>query len=864
MHVGHAVADRFEIERFAASGGMGKVYRAYDRQTGRAVALKVVRCEEPDDEMRFTREALVLADLDHPAIVHYVAHGFTIAGESYLAMEWLEGEDLDARLRRSGLTVGESLTLGRTVASALAALHARGVIHRDVKPSNLFLPDGAIQAVKLLDFGLAHGRGSTGSATQRGALMGTLGYMAPERVRGMAVDARADVFSLGCVLFECLTGRPAFAAAHMAAVLGKILFEDPPPVSEICRGVPGEFEDLVARMLSKNASVRPPDGTAVAAELAAMRISTTSPRAVLRESSPSLTGQELCLVSVIAAGDAPALDRPEPNAPIEPLSPRLRATVAPFGAQLEDLDGGLVIATLTGTANAADQAERAARCAIAMRSALGDIPIAMAIGRGHLGRRLPIGEAIDRAIQLLRDRAGDRPGRAALADRAIAVDEVTGGLLEARFEVTANGPNLELLGEHDVTVDSARLLLGKPTPCVGREREIEALSALLEDCVTEPAARAALVTGVAGTGKSRLRHEFLRDARRRSSTGTEVWIARADATRCGTPLSVLSQLVRCATGLHDGEPIEASWDKLRARVARRVAPLDVPRITEVLGEILGAKSTFEELPDPSATLDGAIPRGDVMRRAFVDFIAAEVAAHPVVIVLEDLHWSDRPSVTFIDTALRILRHMPLFVLALARTEVYDVFPRLWLDRGVQEIRLEALPRKACQKLVRTVLGEAVTKSTVDRVVTQSGGNALYLEELIRAVASGKGDALPETVLLMAQARLSALEPEARRVLRAASIFGDVFWSGGVRALLGDDASACETEACLMALAQRELIQPRTASAFADETEYAFRHALIREAALAMLTAEDRVLGHRLASEWLSLAGKRGSRSPRPG
>src|SRR5262249_969815 len=109
MHPGQIVADRFEIERFAASGGMGSVYRAKDRPTGTVVALKVVSCGTPEDEMRFAREARVLAELDHPGVVQYIAHGVTDQGESYLAMEWLDGEDLEVRIARTGLSVDECL-----------------------------------------------------------------------------------------------------------------------------------------------------------------------------------------------------------------------------------------------------------------------------------------------------------------------------------------------------------------------------------------------------------------------------------------------------------------------------------------------------------------------------------------------------------------------------------------------------------------------------------------------------------------------------------------------------------------------------------------------------------------------------------
>ena len=174
-----------------------------------------------------------------------------------------------------------------------------------------------------------------------------------------------------------------------------------------------------------------------------------------------------------------------------------------------------------------------------------------------------------------------------------------------------------------------------------------------------------------------------------------------------------------------------------------------------------------------------------MRKAWLDFLDAETAAQPVLLVLEDLHWGDFGTVRFVDTALRDRRERPWMVLALARPEVFEVFPRLWAERqNVQEIRLQELGRKAGERLVRQVLGDSVGPETMERLVKQADGNAFYLEELIRAAAEGKDHALPDTVLAMVETRLGRLAVEARRVLRAASVFGEVCWEGGVAVLLG--------------------------------------------------------------------------------
>ena len=283
--------------------------------------------------------------------------------------------------------------------------------------------------------------------------------------------------------------------------------------------------------------------------------------------------------------------------------------------------------------------------------------------------------------------------------------------------------------------------------------------------------------------------------------------------------------------------------------------------------------------------------GDQMRRAFEDWLSAETQVQPIVIVLEDLHWGDLPSVKFIDSALRALHDRPLMVLTLARPEVKDLFPDLFAERGVQEMRLKELSKKASEKLIRQVLGDQLTDDNVSQIVQAAGGNAFFLEELIRSYSGGarstpkldlppmSGSALrrsmmpvvlPETVLTMVQARLEALEPEARRVLRAASVFGQTFWRGSVVALLagtyadnvpaGMSPSAGENEgaqvgAWLDELAIREIVTRRDSTKFKNELEYHFRHAFVAEAAYTMLTDKDRVLGHKLAAQWLEKNGE---------
>jgi eukaryotic-like serine/threonine-protein kinase len=290
-----------------------------------------------------------------------------------------------------------------------------------------------------------------------------------------------------------------------------------------------------------------------------------------------------------------------------------------------------------------------------------------------------------------------------------------------------------------------------------------------------------------------------------------------------------------------------------------VGPARGRQVAEFLGELVGTPFPDEESAPLRAARQDPRIMGEQIRRSFLDFLAAETMAHPLVLVLDDLHWGDLPTVRFVDAALGHLSDRPFLVLALARPEVHDVFPALWAERGISEMRLSALSDKASARLVRQALGEEVTEQTVFRVVAEAQGNAFYLEELIRAVAEGRGDTLPDTVRSMVEARLSGLPSEARRVARAASVFGEVFWQSGITMLLGRGREqTSRADEWLSILAEREVLVRKVESRFPGEQEFMFRHSLLCEGAYATLIDEDRVRGHRLAARWL---GKRGESDP---
>lgn len=836
--VGTLLRGRFYLQQRVGQGGMGNVWRALDTHTGRLVAVKVLKTKQSNATSLFLREVEALAELRHPNVVGYVEHGLADGGEPYLAMEWLTGCDLQELLATRCLSSDEATLLAQQVLRALHVAHGRGLVHRDLKPANIFLCDNDIAKVKVLDFGVAKRVLEAPKDAQRFAV-GTPLYMSPEQARGLPeIDGRSDLFALGSVLYESLCGVAPFAGETALAVLAKVCVDVPVPIHTLCSGVSSALEKQIYRMLEKRAAHRPASAEALLASLSSLSPS-TSGELVAFGDSLSMDEQRAVVVLMSKFIRSPtqsisAMPAPGETREIAISAPALpRALLDAFGqldAQANVLLDGTLLVTCSGKVTASELAAKSARCAFAIRRQKPEAVTAIALGKAVVRQGLPLGKLLDETSARL----------AGLCAGDVAIDEEMAPLVARNFAVRSH-KNAWLLVDDayatplPVTVNTADRVF------IGRDTEVNQLVADFLDVVGSQRPKLVAYRAEPGVGKTRLASEWFLKLRRRDQTH-RLWRAQGDSLQTARPLGFARQLAMAGLGIAEDTPRRSRREIVQSFLLKGQPDDGLSLAVTYLAELVGAAPTIESESILRSSRNDPRVMAEQTALALGDAFKVASRRLPLVLLLDDFQWADAASVKMLEAAFVHMGDCACFVLVLARPGLWQTNPALWAESGLQTRPLLPLSDADAAALIRELLPQDAGPS-VDWVAERAEGNPFFIEELSRTLRRRGRSKVPEAVLGTVQARLDDLPPPARRILRAASVYGRTFSRDALLPLLGVE-DAVEVDRWLAFLVKEEILLAETAAAFR------FWHELTREAAYQSLTDGDRVLGHRLAGRWL--------------
>jgi tetratricopeptide (TPR) repeat protein/class 3 adenylate cyclase len=842
------------------AGGMGIVYKAHDARLGRHVALKFLPPHlgsQAAAKQRLLDEARAAAALDHPNICTLLEIGETDDGQLFLAMPLYDGETVRARLKRGRLSFDAAVPIALQIARGVGSAHARGIVHRDIKPSNIMLlRDGT---VKVLDFGIATmadlSSGPDAVPQSVTARFGTLGYMSPEHVRGDAIDHRSDIWSLGVLLHEMLTGVRPFEGNDRPTVIDAILTREPNLIATSHPDVPGSLERVLRRSLEKMPEYRYPSMMAFASELMALAPGSD---AVAADTGPITERRRAVVLVTVVSNYGSFVER---MAPAD--AQRLVAQIRDSAVEAVRRYGGIVnqaigeeIVSVFGVPVAHDDDElRAVRAALELHEHVGELAATVQIQSGlHAGsvvtqrlnegpRRYTIVGAPSSVATRLATVA--TPGDIVLSpecQRLLAAFVKTTPCAAVILE-TDDPPvtPFRVIGETGVVTRLEVSERAGLTPYVGREADLARLESYV-DRARRSDGRVIDVVGEAGVGKSRLLHE-LRERVIATTTAASrgpihVLQGRCPAFGDVAPYFPFIEILRGALQVTPGRPVEST--ELVASVEALDSSLEsyVPLYLHLLS-----------VPSVSHPLPRHL-QGEHLQAALVDALAALFTSlsrrTALAVLLEDWHCADSASRAVL-TRLRVVAPMERLVFVV--TTRPDATVTGQMSAGPR-VMLEPLDFAASAAIVEAVLGAGrVSARLAQRLFERTGGNPFFLEQVCRAlieqnaVSARDGEAvvvggpetlsLPDTVQAVIRTRLDNLEPQTREVVRIAAAFGREFEHALLADVVGPDVDLAPA---IVRLVASGLISPASDS---PGPGYRFTHVLTQEVAYESLLAHQR-------------------------
>jgi len=886
----------YEIRAPLASGGMGELYRAHDTRLGRDVALKVLRgdiASDPGRRRRFEREARAASALNHPNIVTVFDIGEVPLGGPFLVMELVEGVTLRELLTNGALPLERLFWIGIQIADGLARAHGAGIVHRDLKPENIMVTEDGL--VKILDFGLAKAvtvpsKGSSLATLERegtadGVILGTVGYMSPEQASGQDVDARADQFALGAILYEMATGERAFARDTAVQTLAALIEAEPSPLPPT---LPRSFLGVVERLLKKRPGERFPSSGDVLAALRQLKHGeegASCPRCgsevpvgnrfcgrcgsavdVAPAVSESAERKQATVVHTTLSGYSGMLDQltsGELERWTMELEEAARQVVGEHGGSLQRFGPEAIVAVFGIPQAQEDDCLRAARAARALHSRALELTRAV---KKPLARPVALHTGIDTGSLVVQGMDGLRMAgdvlhvAEQLSQQAQAFEILTTRGTErllAPFFATEAGDPIRVQGRDEPVASyrigaesgaRSRLDAGQKLGLAAFSGREEELALLKKSCEAALAGEGRLlaIAGDPGIGKSRLIHEFRRplgdDPRPRVVEG------RCDAHGTVIPFLPFVEVLRGVLELSTTSTLQAD------DVIVRVAAID-PSLEQFAPFYLQILS----IPSESHPLPTHLEAGELRLATLQAIVAALTLAsrlRPLVVVLEDWHWADEGSRLVLKQLAGLLSTYPILALATFRREHE---PDWGNPDRYQRIDLLPLSSSPSMRLMQSVFGvEEVPEELADLLNARAQGNPFFLEEICRGLVeegririeggclrfegSFREASLPPTVSAVIRSRFDRLDKGAQEVLRLASVVGRDFTRPLLERAQSSAGSLTET---LSRLTELGLVQQ---TGVLPEPTFRFKHVLTQEVVYESLLQHQRRTLHQEVAE----------------